>query len=69
MKKALYILIILLSMSICNKISAYTEYKIGDVVTYNDIDFYVIKDSGVKEDSVTMLKAEPLSYSEVNVIL
>ena len=66
MKKALYILIFLLSMSICNKISAYTEYKVGDVVPYNGMDFYVIKDSSSEEDSVTMLKAEPLTVEEVN---
>ena len=35
------------------------------MVTYNDIDFYVIKESGVKEDTVTLLKAKPLIVSEV----
>lgn len=44
----------------------YQEYKVGDAVTYNGIDFYVIKDSGEKDDRVTMLKAEPLSVDEVN---
>jgi len=61
--KKIILLIILISM--CNKINAYTEYKIGDKVTYNDIEFYVIQDSDVKENSVTMLKAEPLSYEEI----
>ena len=46
---------------------SYTAYSIGDTVTYNDVDYYVIKDSGTKESSVTLLKAEPLSYSEVQI--
>lgn len=29
------------------------------------MDFYVIKDSGIDESSVTLLKAEPLSYEEI----
>ena len=37
----------------------------GDEVTYNDIDFYAIKDSS-EEDIVTLLKAEPLTVEEVN---
>ena len=46
--------------------SAYTEYKVGDEVTYNDIQFYVIKDSSSDDDSVTLLKREPLTVEEVN---
>jgi len=66
MKKVIYGLIIILSIFILtSSIKAWSEYKIGDKVTYNDIDFYVIKNSGSNEDSVTMLKAEPLSYEEV----
>ena len=42
-------------------------YNVGDIVTYNDIDFYVIKYSGSKDDSVTLLKAEPLTVDEVNL--
>ena len=42
-------------------------YNVGDIVTYNDIDFYVIKDSGAKEDTVTLLKAKPLTVDEVNL--
>ena len=44
----------------------YTAYQVGDEVTYNNIDYYVIKDSSSSEDSVTLLKAEPLSVAEVN---
>ena len=45
MKRVIYGLIIIFSIFIStNYIKAWSEYKIGDKVTYNDIDFYVIKD-------------------------
>ena len=44
----------------------YTAYNVGDEVTYNNINYYVIKDSDTTEDSVTLLKAEPLTVDEVN---
>ena len=44
----------------------YQAYSVGDEITYNNVDYYVIKDSGAKEDSVTLLKATPLTTSEVN---
>ena len=43
----------------------YTAYSVGDQVTYNNINYYVIKDSSTSEETVTLLKAEPLSYSDV----
>ena len=43
----------------------YTAYSVGDEVTYNSINYYVIKDSSTSEETVTLLKAEPLSYEEV----
>jgi len=49
-----------------DKSPTYTAYTVGDEVTYNNVDYYVIKDSGVKESTVTLLKAEPLSVAEVN---
>ena len=67
MKKVFSLLIIFLSVFICTKVYAYKIYKVGDEVTYNDIKFYVIKDSSSEEDSVTLLKAEPLTVEEVNL--
>ena len=49
-----------------DKSPTYTAYSVGDQVTYNNVDYYVIKDSGAKESTVTLLKAEPLSVQEVN---
>ena len=43
----------------------YNSYSVGDQVTYNNINYYVIKDSDATESTVTMLKAEPLTYEEI----
>ena len=48
-----------------DKSSTYQSYEVGDEVTYNNVDYYVIKDSGTKESTLTLLKAEPLSEAEV----
>ena len=41
-------------------------YSVGDEVTYNGVDYYVIENSGTTESTVTLLKAEPLTTAEVN---
>ena len=43
----------------------YTAYNVGDTVTYNGMNFYVVSPSGTNEDAVTVLKAEPLTVDEV----
>ena len=45
----------------------YQAYNIGDKVTYNGMDFYVIENSDENIDSVTLLKAEPLTYEEIQI--
>jgi len=49
-----------------DKSPTYNAYTVGDEVSYNNVEYYVIKDSGVKESTVTLLKAEPLTVDEVN---
>ena len=67
MRRVLYLFVFLFSLFMLNnRVNAYTEYKVGDIVKYNDIEFYVIKNSSSKETSVTVLKKEPLSVAEVN---
>ncbi len=44
----------------------YKTYKIGDEITYNGINFYVIENSDENSDSVTLLKREPITVAEVN---
>ena len=44
----------------------YSSYKVGDMVKYNNIDFYVIQDSDKNTEYVTLLKANPLLVDEVN---
>lgn len=62
-----YSLLLIICLFMCRGfIYAYKEYKIGDEIEYNGIKFYVIKNSNSKEDSLTMLKAEPLTVDEVN---
>ena len=42
------------------------DYKIGDIITYHGITFYVIKNSKKTDSTITLLKAEPLTVDEVN---
>ena len=68
MKRAIYVLIFILSILILDSsINAWSEYTIGQEVEYNGIKFYVIKDSSSEKDTVTMLKAEPLTVEEVDL--
>ena len=39
------------------------SYSVGEQVSYNNVEYYVIKDTG---SNVTLLKAEPLTVAEVN---
>ena len=50
-----------------DKSPSYTVYSIGDEVTYNGANYYVLKDSGAKKTTVTLLKAEPLTVEEMNI--
>ena len=47
----------------------YAAYSVGDEVTYNNIDYYVIADSGTTESSVKLLKATPITSSEISSYL
>lgn len=42
-------------------------YSIGDEITVNGEQYYVIADSPATQDYVTALKAEPLTVAEVNL--
>ncbi len=44
----------------------YQSYKIGDIVEYNGVKFYVIKNSDGNDKEVTLIKATPLTVDEVN---
>ena len=45
--------------------NAVREYKIGDIINYNDTKFYVIKDSSESDSTVTLLKDKPLTKYEL----
>ena len=42
------------------------DYRVGDLVTYNGVNYRVLKDVKSTDTKATLLKAEPLSYEEVN---
>ena len=44
----------------------YEAYSVGDEVTYNNVDYYVIKDSSASEEDVQLLKKDPLTVAQVN---
>ena len=41
------------------------EYKIGDIINYNETKFFVIKNSDLEDETVTVLKANPLTEFEI----
>ena len=47
----------------------YNSYNVGDEVTYNNVDYYVIKNSDATEENVTLLKAEPITSLEISPYL
>ena len=42
------------------------DYRIGDEVTYNGVTYYVIEDSDTTNDTVKLLKENPLTVKEIN---
>ena len=46
----------------------YKKYSVGDKITYKGMKFYVIAPSDTSQDYVILLKAEPLTYDEVNTL-
>ena len=45
---------------------AYTAYSVGDHVSYNGVTYYVIENSDESNDTVKLLKEEPLTVKEIN---
>ena len=67
MKKILMIIPFFTMLCLFNsKVMAYKEYKIGDIIEYKGVNYYVIKNSNISEETITLLKAEPLTVEEVN---
>ena len=44
----------------------YTAYTVGNQVTYNNVNYYVIENSDTTQATVKLLKAEPLSTQEIS---
>ena len=45
---------------------SYTAYSVGDRVSYNGVTYYVIKDSDTTNDTVKLLKENPLTKTEMD---
>ncbi len=42
-----------------------SEFKTGDIIEYNDMEFYVIKDSSKDDKTITMIKRIPLTLEDI----
>ena len=51
------------------EVITYDDYKVGDEITYNNVNYYVIKESSASEANVTLLKAEPITSNEISSYL
>ena len=51
------------------EVITYKSYNIGDLIEYKGINFYVIEDSDTTTETVTLLKAEPLTVEEIDLLL
>ena len=47
----------------------YEEYTVGQEVSYNNVEYYVIKNSDKTEETITLLKAEPITSEEIGSYL
>jgi len=45
---------------------SYTAYQVGDHVSYNGVTYYVIEDSDTTNDTVKLLKENPLAKTEMD---
>ena len=45
---------------------SYTAYQVGDHVSYNGVSYYVIENSDATNDTVKLLKEEPLTKTEMD---
>ena len=67
MRKIIFLILLMFLPNII--VYAYREYRVGNIIKYNDTYFYVIKKSNSDENTVTLLKMEPLTVDEVNEII
>ncbi len=47
---------------------SYTAYQVGDHVSYNGVTYYVIEDSDTTNNTVKLLKENPLTKTEINAL-
>ena len=49
-------------------VPTYTTYNVGDHISYNNITYYVIEDSDENNDTVKILKENPLLKTEIDAL-
>ena len=49
-----------------DKSPSYTAYSVGDHISYNGVTYYVIENSDSKNNTVKLLKENPLTVKEIN---
>lgn len=65
MKKSLFLILMIMTLFMCNKVYAYKEYKIGDVVKFDNENYHVIKNSNANKNYVVLLKDKPLTVDQI----
>ena len=48
-----------------DKSPTYDAYSVGDHLSYNGVTYYVIEDSGIRNDTVKLMKEVPITYTEM----
>lgn len=67
MKKNIYLLFAFTCLFLFRfNVKAYTSYSFGDIIKYDNEEYYVIENSNSKQSYVTLLKKKPLTSEEVN---
>ena len=66
MKKLLFIVLMIMTLFMCNKVYAYKEYNVGDEITYRGEKYYVMYDSDLFSNYVVLLKKDVLTKEQVN---
>lgn len=73
MKKRLFLLLLVLSIMFIGTVKAedivYEEYKVGDMVTIDNINYYTLLNSGINQDYIVLVRQIPLMKDEVSSYL
>lgn len=66
MKKSLFLILMIMTLFMCNKVYAYDGYEIGDVVLYRGDSYFVLYPSDINSNVVTLIKTGHLDKNKVD---